>query len=405
MSVASRRRSFWLALVAAFVVVGGSADVATAQVVGGRAVDGSQAQPAPARGRAAPRLPQAVADPNAPGVNKPDQPLRLDFPLPLQGEAPKLNWGVVPMTSVLYGSVNLINRSDEPLTIAAMRPSCQCTALNDLSGTVIAPGESAEVVLSVETKNIPGTSTNRVRFVFTDGTVTQVDLIFRTTWAILAEPTYIDALTNPYGVIRLQSIDGEPFRILATNGHTPIYADGYDPSTPPRNEYLIVWNVSTYDGETCLDADGKHMPMWWVVETDHEGAPLIDLRVRQLPCTQLDLPGATRRWYLSQNHLPLGLVDRGSEHDFELELKWLPNSVINDSIGRISEESDEFDITMTEVIRDGDRIVVRGKVRITDQASDLVYSNAIFHGEDPRNTQRLAIIATVNGGARAAGSD
>lgn len=391
----------------ALLAVGVTTSVAPAQAVGGRAVNGQRTQPAtPPPGRGTARtMPMVNVNPQGIGIESPDNPLRVDFPIPTAGEPPKLDWGIVPMNSTLHGSVRVINRSEEPLTIAAMRPSCQCTALNDLSGTVIAPGDSAEVALTVESRNVVGVSSNRVRFVFTDGTVTQVDLVFQTTWALFTEPSYIDALTNPYGVIRVQSIDGEPFRILSAADRTPIYADGYVPSSPPRNEYLIVWNVAEYDADTCLNASGERMPMWWTVETDHPGAPMIPLRVRHLPCTQLDVPTGSRRWFLSQHHVALGLVEPGSEHDFELKMKWMPNSVVNDTVERMTDTSDEFDISVTEVVRDGDEITVRGRVRITEVAEGLVYDAATVHGEDRRNSQRLVIIASVDRGDRRAAAD
>ena len=228
--------------------------------------------------------------------------------------------------------------------------------------------------MSVETRSIAGTIRNQLRFVFSDRTSTAVGLVFEASRAVETEPTYIDALSQPYGVIKVRSVDGRPFRILSAHGRTPIYACAHDPTRDePRSEYMMVWNLESWDPVDCLDADGVPMPLWWVIETDHPGAPLVDLRVRHDPCTRLDGPNSVRRWYLSRNHVVLGRVAAGEAAEFDVFMKWLPNAVVNDVIDRVSDADDRFDAELVRVDREGDEITAVIRVRVAPDARGLVY--------------------------------
>ncbi|MHC4811099.1 MAG: DUF1573 domain-containing protein [Planctomycetota bacterium] len=207
-----------------------------------------------------------------------DNPIEAVLSLPVGEATTTLDWGRVSLEQTVHGAVRVRNDGSEPITILAMRASCQCTALDDLSGTTLAPGESAVARVSVETRTIAGTIRNQLRFVFSDRTTASVGLVFEASRAVEAEPTYIDALSQPYGVIKVRSVDGRPFRILSAHGQTPIYAFAYDPARDePRSEYMLVWNLESWDPVDCLNDAGEPMPLWWVVETDHPGAPLVPL--------------------------------------------------------------------------------------------------------------------------------
>lgn len=326
-----------------------------------------------------------------------EKPLEVELRLPVGDEEATLDWGRVGLEETVYGSVRVVNAGDDPIRILAMRASCQCTALDDLQGTTLAPGESASARITVETRSIPGIIRNQIRFVFSDQTTTSVQLVFETSRAVEATPAFIDATASPYepyGIVKLKAVDGRPFRILSSHGTTPIYAFAYDAAKDePRSEYTMVWNLDGYDPETCLNAAGEPMPLWWVIETDHPGAPLVDLRVRQFPCTGLDGPNAIRRWYLSKNHAMLGRMPAGASAEFEVEMKWLRNSVVNDVIDRVSEDDDQFDAELVSVTRDGDQIIALIRVTLSENARGLVYGRMTIHGEDPRNSQFVPVVA------------
>ena len=68
----------------------------------------------------------------------------LDDEPPLELVPPVLDFGVVAPNATSQGAVRLFNRSEEPMLILAVEPSCKCTALDDIAGRTIAPGESID---------------------------------------------------------------------------------------------------------------------------------------------------------------------------------------------------------------------------------------------------------------------
>lgn len=309
-----------------------------------------------------------------------------------------LDWGSVPLRSIQVGTVHIANTSAEPLTILAMRASCSCTALDDLSGKVLAAGETLSTRVSMDTRNIPGPQKSALRFVFSDRTNAEVILQFDATRAVETDPPFIRALDVSYGVLRVRSTDGKPFRIIRANGEAPVYGMAFDPvRDEPKSEYMLVWNLEGYDPDTCADAAGRPMPLYWVIETDHADAPVIDVRVRHDPCTRLDLPRAddTRRWYLSQNHEVLGRIEAGATHEFEVSMKWLRNSPVNDLIARATTESNAFDVEVARVTRDGDEVTALIRVTVSPDARGFIYDRVTLHGENPNNRQWLPVMGTA----------
>jgi hypothetical protein len=59
---------------------------------------------------------------------------------PIRLEPAMLDFGFIAPGTEVQGTVKLINTSQEPLTILAAQPTCKCTTLNDISGSVIQPG-------------------------------------------------------------------------------------------------------------------------------------------------------------------------------------------------------------------------------------------------------------------------
>ena len=61
-----------------------------------------------------------------------------------------LNWGDVLPGETSDGSVALTNMGTTPLKIITVQPGCKCTTTNGLDGAVIAPGESRDLVASLD---------------------------------------------------------------------------------------------------------------------------------------------------------------------------------------------------------------------------------------------------------------
>src|SRR5207247_3577088 len=107
-----------------------------------------------------------------------------------------------------------------------------------------------------------------------------------------SSPPYITAIADPKtgllplnGVLTIISGDHQPFHILAVQGDPPPFLD-FDPiKDSPRDHYQLKWDLSKYDPKTCADAQGRLMPGWIAIETDHHDCPVMDVEVHH-ECTR-----------------------------------------------------------------------------------------------------------------------
>jgi len=333
----------------------------------------------------------------------PSEPAPAKEPPPVTFDPPELNFGVIPPDTELHGTVQIRNTGDAPLTIRSMRADCKCTTVEDLTGRVIEPGGTLELTAVVDARSYQGTKRNEIRFLFEGyenyGPVA-VKILSEVAGAIRMEPAYFDLSEQLTGRLALHSMDERPFRILAANGAPPVYADDFDPARDePRNAYLLSWDMTMYDPMTCEDAAGNRMPKWWVVETDHPDAPLVDIFVRHLPCTLPEPPGG-RRWYLSEQRILLGELAVGESAEFTVYLKWRGDQGPVDTIREVRSESEQFEATLMELDRQGERITCRVQVTPRPGHRGLLYGKVRFMAANvPGHSQPLTVIGRVVEGA------
>lgn len=315
-------------------------------------------------------------------------------PAPFEFDPPSLDFGYVSPGAIVEAPVTLTNTSRQPLVIAAMRASCQCTTLEDLSGRTIPPGESITFTPSMESPTALGPKNAAIRFIFEGYGRAEFPLRSISARAVYAEPAYLAALEQSQGTFTVTALDGEPFRVLSVNGEEPDFVDPASASSAePRTEYELRWDLSEYDEETCADAQGDPMPHYWVVETDHPEAPVIDLRVRSM-CALPD-PIGDRRWIMSERRVLLDefTVEEGGE--FTVFMKWLADTPPQDTIRRIESESDDFHASLLgTVTKDGQqgfrvRIVPRPDFR------GMLRGNVRFHAYKPGHSDVVTVIARV----------
>jgi len=329
----------------------------------------------------------------------PSEPAQTKEPPPVAFDPPELNFGVIPPDTELHGTVQIRNTGDAPLTIRSMRADCKCTTVEDLTGKIIEPGGVVELTAVVDARSYQGAKRNEIRFLFEGyenyGPVA-VKIFSEVAGAIRMEPTYFDLSEQLTGRLALHSMDERPFRILAANGRPPVYADDFDPARDePRNAYLLSWDMTMYDPTTCEDPAGNRMPNWWVVETDHADAPLVDVFVRHLPCT-LPEPPEGRLWYLSEQRVLLGELAAGESAEFTVYLKWRGDQGPRDTIRDVRSESEQFDATLLELDREGERITCRVRVTPRPGLRGLLYGNVRFLAANvPGHSQPLTVIGRV----------
>ena len=213
-----------------------------------------------------------------------------------------VDFGKVPPGSKHPATFLITNAGPAPLTVKSVVPSCKCTGVNALAGTVIAPGSSATLLATLDVPTTPGEKDAKV-FVTFEGYPQPVMALLKAdaSLPIRVTPAYLDALKGvASGTVALASQDGTPFTVVSAGGVAPVF-EGFAPATDsPRSSYTLRWTAPTTPCES--------MPLWWVVETDRPDCPLIPLRIRH-ECTGLKAdPTMTERfWFFPE---PIGVAGR-----------------------------------------------------------------------------------------------
>lgn len=280
-----------------------------------------QAPAAPAPGGGAPAQPvqpvrvDPTAAPAQAGV--PVGPEIKREPPPLQAEPNTINMGFLEPETQKTGKVSLKNTGTEPVTIRSVSSSCSCTIPKDISNTVLKPGESVDLEASLKAGKFPGPMQRAVR-VFVDGYAVPVQVWVNAdvSYGVRAMPTYVDCFQTSKGKIEVEATDGKAFKIISVNGNTPTF-DGHDPAKDePRTKYTL-----TYDYTDVIKADPKGLPDWWLIETDHEKAPVVDMRViHPIKVDPKKQPTGREPWNLMEDRVLLGAVPAGPEKEFHVSL-------------------------------------------------------------------------------------
>ena len=269
---------------------------------------------------------------------------------PVEVVPPFLDFGFISPNEDASGSVKIINRGTEPLMILAAEPSCKCTTLNDLSGTVIPPGGSIDLEAKLDGASNTGPKTASIKVLFDGYSVVQVvDLKAEIALPIRAIPPYINAVRNQnrQGRIVVESIDGEPFSVCSIHGLAPTFL-GFDPATDtPRSQYIV-----TYD----LDTMPTPFPRYLVIETDRPDTPMVDVYLRH----ETTLPKPNRNLRMAGGfRFPLGLIKQGGYVDIEVSFDTVSQpiaTVISESsdcraelLGTRTEETDKGLLTFVMI--------------------------------------------------------
>lgn len=189
--------------------------------------------------------------------------------------------GFITPRSTINHTFRITNTGGIPLKVMAVKPSCTCTTTINLDGKVIAPGATLEVPASMRAPASTGQKQVMVNVVL-QGLPKVVELrmageiafpVRATTSVQGKDVPYVDADTDPSrvrGTVKLKSTDGKPFLVRAVQGQPPV-VEAFDPAKDaPRAEYTVAYDLTRL----------PKVPPYLVIETDHAGARLVDLRVR-----------------------------------------------------------------------------------------------------------------------------
>lgn len=225
---------------------------------------------------------------------------------PLVVEPPSVDFGRVAPGTKHPAKFTLRNAGPAPLTIASAKPSCKCTDVTDIAGKVIPPGGTLELEAALQVPKSPGEKDAKV-MIAVEGRPGMVlaRMVAEVTQPVRSTPAYVDALKGTAaGTIRLESVDGAPFRVLSAGGRPPVLA-GFDPAKDaPRASYDLRWDVPGL---------GSPLPQWLVITTDRPDCPQIPLRIRHETTGSRFDPGMHARFWFAPESIVLAGTARAGQ--------------------------------------------------------------------------------------------
>lgn len=142
----------------------------------------------------------------------------------LKAEPSLVNVGEMATMETKSEVLTLTNTGEAPITIERAKTSCGCTTAGIEPGTVIQPGESVEVSVSLRGSSRAQTLSKTVSFLVAGMDPLVVPVRGQTVEYVQITPEILDRSTNPEGTITLRSIDEQPFKVTGVS--PPLLAVG-----------------------------------------------------------------------------------------------------------------------------------------------------------------------------------
>ena len=281
---------------------------------------------------------------------------------PVEFEPANLNFGIVPPHTIGKGTAKIWNVGDQPLRIVKSITSCGCTSTENLAGRVIPPGGFIEFATEMEMKTGLGAKMEKVTLFFEGYGGTQVIFFYNAEVArpVRVVPPYVDAANQvQIGSVEVSSLDNKPFQILKAHGLRPQFV-GFDPATEePRTRYTLKWNMSQFDGQ--------RVPWFWIIETDHPDAPIVDVRVRH--DSTRPVQDRTRSWQPKDQRILIDLVRNGESVEIITKHEYATNRTPMPQTARVQNLSAILEVELVGVEQKGRLLEFR--VRITPKNAPL----------------------------------
>ncbi|MEE8154079.1 MAG: DUF1573 domain-containing protein [Phycisphaerales bacterium] len=289
---------------------------------------------------------------------------------PVEFEPANLNFGIVPPHTIGKGTAKIWNVGDQPLRIRKSITSCGCTSTENLAGRVIPPGGFLAFATEMEMKTGLGAKKEKVTLLFEGYGATQVIFYYNAEVArpVRVIPPYVQASRQrrdggwdqyQTGTVRVTSLDGKPFRILKAHGLVPQFV-GFDPAADElRSQYTLKWDIGQFAGGP--------VPWFWVLETDHPDAPIVDVRMRH--SSVRPVLDQTRSWQPKDQRILIDLVRNGESIEIITKHEYARNRTPMPQTARVHNLSAILDIVLVGVEQKGQLLEFR--VRITPKNAPL----------------------------------
>ena len=287
---------------------------------------------------------------------------------PVEFEPANLNFGIVPPYTIGKGTAKIWNVGDQPLRIVKSVTSCGCTSTENLAGRVIPPGGFIEFATEMEMKTGLGTKKEKVTLFFEGYGGTQVIFFYNAEVArpVRVIPPYVDAVNQgQIGTVEVSSLDNKPFRILRAHGLAPQFVN-FDPATDePRTQYTLKWDMSQFDGQ--------RVPWFWVIETDHPEAPIVDVRVRH--DSTRPIPPDGRPWQPKDQRVLIDLVRNGESVEIITKHEYAGNRTPMPQTARVQNLSAILDVELVGIEQKGQLLEFRVRVTPKNAPLGLLYEH------------------------------
>lgn len=306
--------------------------------------------------------------------------------LPIVVQPAEMDLGLIPPGTVAMGEVEIMNIGTDPVTIVTSKSSCTCTTV-DLANTIIQPNEIVTLPAEFDGGYQLGNRTATISLIFEGfDDVVKVPVRAEVALSVRAEPSRIShqvPRTQEFAErveYTLASVDGAPFRVLAVQGEQPPFVD-FDPdSDEARNAYRLVFDFTRYDEQTCIDEEGRRMPPFLAIETDHPGCPILSMRVRH-ECTMHERPEPGQDWALAHRSTLLGELWPNEAAEFSVPLRWRPGAQVASTIREVVSESPQFAAKLLEEYEESGTLWYRVQITPAAHHRGLLYGRVRFQSD------------------------
>ncbi|TVQ51948.1 MAG: DUF1573 domain-containing protein [Phycisphaerales bacterium] len=295
-------------------------------------------------------------------------------------EPARLQLGVLDPDEGGRGMVRLHNVGDQQLQIASTRASCGCAVSDSLEGQSIAPGEFLEFEMGMNPRGGLGQRQERLGIIF-DGYDQFVDVFVEAEFsrAVQISPPFLTAVQNMTGSVTLESRDGRPFRVLSVQGKSPVSATNQPPDEP-STRHEIRWDIAEED-------ETNTVPWFWVVETDHPEAPVIDARIRHMS-TRPDRPQG-RPWVPHDQRFLIDRVSNGDTFLVRTGVEFHGGQTPQPNTMAATTHSDRLEVELVDVERDDQHVYGIFKITVQEGETGLFYESFSFRIAGFENEVRL----------------
>jgi hypothetical protein len=282
------------------------------------------------------------------------------------------DFGVMKPGSLYERTIMLRNVSPDPIRVLGTKKTCSCTTVQ-LEPDVLQPGEEVPVTAIMAADFTPKDKSNVKVVVQYEGYAPSTILmdgyishaVSTTPRELRMHPRgYNDSTYRTNGSLTLRSTDGTPFRVLRSGGKAPVFLVPGSTSDTAAQSHGIRWDASEFDRETGLNEAGERIPAFWLVETDHPEAPVIEVALNH-QVDRLEKRGA-RPWFTIDRRAVADQVDPGGSAEILLPMNGLlgPDAAA-DMVDGVLSTSPDFTTELIGMERhiDGKRVNLR--IRVT----------------------------------------